>query len=102
MNRLDWQRVLGTVLLAALLLTACAPAATITPQVIIQTQLVEVEGTPQVQEVVVTATPGPATETPPTAEPTAAPGEPLQALGDGEGAVSIVAWAGYIERGETD
>ncbi|MGL3606970.1 ABC transporter substrate-binding protein [Rhizobium sp. G187] len=28
--------------------------------------------------------------------------EPLQALGPGEGAVSIVAWAGYIERGETD
>jgi putative spermidine/putrescine transport system substrate-binding protein len=27
---------------------------------------------------------------------------PLQAIGDGEGAVSIVAWAGYIERGETD
>ncbi|TCB49455.1 extracellular solute-binding protein, partial [Rhizobium leguminosarum bv. viciae] len=28
--------------------------------------------------------------------------EPLKALGKGEGAVSIVAWAGYIERGETD
>ncbi len=28
--------------------------------------------------------------------------EMLQALGDGEGQVSIVAWAGYIERGETD
>ncbi len=28
--------------------------------------------------------------------------EPLQALGAGEGALSIVAWAGYIERGETD
>ncbi|MFN3717688.1 MAG: ABC transporter substrate-binding protein [Rhizobium rhizophilum] len=28
--------------------------------------------------------------------------EPLQALGPGEGALSIVAWAGYIERGETD
>src|SRR2546422_464391 len=31
-----------------------------------------------------------------------APGAPLQRIGPGEGAVSIVAWAGYIERGETD
>jgi putative spermidine/putrescine transport system substrate-binding protein len=29
-------------------------------------------------------------------------GGPLQQLGPGEGAVSIVAWAGYIERGQTD
>jgi len=29
-------------------------------------------------------------------------GAPLAQLGAGEGAVSIVAWAGYIERGETD
>jgi len=28
--------------------------------------------------------------------------EPLKAIGAGEGALSIVAWAGYIERGETD
>ncbi|QRM56067.1 ABC transporter substrate-binding protein [Sinorhizobium sp. BG8] len=28
--------------------------------------------------------------------------EPLKELGKGEGEVSIVAWAGYIERGETD
>ena len=28
--------------------------------------------------------------------------EPLKELGKGEGAVSIVAWAGYIERGDTD
>ncbi|MFN3319069.1 MAG: ABC transporter substrate-binding protein [Allorhizobium sp.] len=28
--------------------------------------------------------------------------EPLKELGPGEGALSIVAWAGYIERGETD
>ncbi len=32
----------------------------------------------------------------------AAAGAPLQQVGDGEGAVSIVAWPGYIERGETD
>ena len=36
-------------------------------------------------------------------KPAARPsGAPLQALGLGEGAVSIVAWAGYVERGETD
>lgn len=29
-------------------------------------------------------------------------GGPLQKVGTGEGVVSIVAWAGYIERGETD
>lgn len=28
--------------------------------------------------------------------------EPLQKLGAGEGEVAIVAWAGYIERGESD
>ncbi|MBN9071197.1 MAG: ABC transporter substrate-binding protein [Rhizobiales bacterium] len=33
---------------------------------------------------------------------TAVAQEPLKALGAGEGEVSIVAWAGYIERGETD
>ncbi len=27
---------------------------------------------------------------------------PLQKIGKGEGAVSIIAWAGYVERGETD
>lgn len=30
------------------------------------------------------------------------PGGPLQEIGEGEGEVSIVAWAGYVERGETD
>ena len=29
-------------------------------------------------------------------------GAPLQKIGEGEGEVNIVAWAGYIERGETD
>ncbi|HEY2981864.1 MAG TPA: extracellular solute-binding protein, partial [Anaerolineales bacterium] len=28
--------------------------------------------------------------------------EPIQKLGAGEGQVDIIAWAGYIERGETD
>lgn len=35
----------------------------------------------------------------PTSPP---PGAPRQSIGPGEGEVSIVAWAGYIERGETD
>jgi putative spermidine/putrescine transport system substrate-binding protein len=36
--------------------------------------------------------------------PAAAPeaGGPMTSVGDGEGQVDIVAWAGYIERGETD
>ena len=29
-------------------------------------------------------------------------GAPLQSVGEGEGEVSIISWAGYIERGETD
>jgi putative spermidine/putrescine transport system substrate-binding protein len=29
-------------------------------------------------------------------------GGPLQAIGEGEGEVSIISWAGYIERGATD
>lgn len=43
----------------------------------------------------------------PASPPAASPappekGAPLAKLGPGEGEVSIVAWAGYIERGETD
>jgi putative spermidine/putrescine transport system substrate-binding protein len=30
------------------------------------------------------------------------PGGPVQSVGEGEGEVSIISWAGYIERGETD
>jgi peptide/nickel transport system substrate-binding protein len=52
----------GLFVIASLVLTACAPQATATPQVIVQTQIVEVEGTPQVQEVIVTATPMPEVE----------------------------------------
>jgi oligopeptide transport system substrate-binding protein len=59
----------GLLVIASLVLAACAPAATATPQVIIQTQIVEVAGTPQVQEVVVTATPDPNAEVEPTAAP---------------------------------
>src|SRR5207247_3820271 len=37
---------------------------------------------------------------PPTAAPSA--GGPLQSVGTGEGEVDIVAWVGYVERGEND
>jgi putative spermidine/putrescine transport system substrate-binding protein len=51
------------------------------------------------------AAPAPTAPPAPTAAPAApaqAAGAPLQKIGEGEGEVSIVAWAGYIERGETD
>ena len=35
------------------------------------------------------------------AVPAGEAGGPLQSVGEGEGEVSIVAWAGYVERGET-
>ncbi len=59
----------GLLVIASLVLAACAPAATATPQVIIQTQIVEVAGTPVVQEVVVTATADPNAQVDPTAVP---------------------------------
>ena len=53
-----------------------------------------------------TATPTEVAEEPTeaAAAPTEAvePGGPLQEVGEGEGEVDIIAWAGYIERGETD
>ena len=33
---------------------------------------------------------------------TSAQAEPLQSLGMGEGVLDIIAWPGYIERGDTD
>jgi putative spermidine/putrescine transport system substrate-binding protein len=76
MNKTYSQRMLGAALSAALLLAACAPQAT--------------------------PTTAPATDVPVPVEPTVVPGGPLQSIGEGEGEVSIVAWAGYIERGDTD
>ncbi|MBF8286001.1 MAG: polyamine/opine/phosphonate uptake ABC transporter family,periplasmic substrate-binding protein [Anaerolineales bacterium] len=96
MNTKLLQKLMGGLLLASLILAACGPATTPTPEKITVVETVVVAGTPQVQTVVITATPLPA-------EPTAPPkGAPLQAVGEGEGEVSIVSWAGYIERGETD
>lgn len=54
---------------------------------------------------VLTACAVPQQAVPPAAAPaptTPPKGAPLQAIGEGEGQVDIVAWAGYIERGETD
>ena len=94
MNTKLLQKLIGLTLLAGLVLAACAPPPT--PGTITVRETVVVAGTPQVQTVVITATP-------PPAEPTSLPeGAPLQAIGDGEGEVAIVAWPGYIERGETD
>ncbi len=60
--------LLAVVLIASLLLAACAAQPAATSQA------------PQAPET----------------------GGPLQEVGDGEGQVDIIAWAGYIERGETD
>jgi len=38
----------------------------------------------------------------PPADGASGAGRPMERIGAGEGAVSIVAWAGYIERGDTD
>jgi putative spermidine/putrescine transport system substrate-binding protein len=74
-----------------IVLTACTPAATATPT----------KAAPPPTPIVIqlTAVPLP-TAVPPTAVPP--PGSPMQKLAAGEGEVSIVAWPGYIERGESD
>ncbi len=72
----------------SIVLSACQPAATPTQA-----------PTP----VPPTTPPIVSTVPPPPPPPTSTPeGGPLQSIGPGEGAVSIVAWAGYIERGEAD
>jgi putative spermidine/putrescine transport system substrate-binding protein len=74
-----------------LVLSACQPAATPTPP------------SPPTSAPAAQATTAPQpTAVPQPTEPPAAMGGPLQSIGAGEGAVSIVAWAGYIERGESD
>lgn len=81
-------------LLAGLALAACAAPAAAPSVPVVQT--VVVRETVQVQETVVV----PATTAPQTAAPPQ--GGMLQSIGQGEGQVSIVAWPGYVERGETD
>jgi len=62
-------RILAVLTAGILLLSACAPAATPTPQVVEVTKIVA--GTPVVQQVVITATPAPTQPPAPTAPPAA-------------------------------
>ena len=49
------------------------------------------------------ATPAPGTTTPATTAPeTSAPGTPAGGIGEGEGELNLVIWAGYAEKGGTD
>jgi putative spermidine/putrescine transport system substrate-binding protein len=74
-----FQRKLGGALtVAALVAAACGPGASPSPT----------GGAP--------ATTGPATGAPPTTGPTAAAG-----IGEGEGELNLIIWAGYAERGAT-
>ncbi len=59
---------LSTLLVFSMLLAACGSPETVVETVIV-TQEVMVEGTPQVETIIVTATPVPPTEVPPTPEP---------------------------------
>jgi oligopeptide transport system substrate-binding protein len=58
-NRKFFASAMGVLAGASMLLSACGTGATPTPQVIIQTQVQIVEGTPVVKEVLITATPAP-------------------------------------------
>ena len=82
--------LVSLLIVMGLALAACQPVATATPSSQSTTE-------PAAQP---TAAPQPTTAPPPPQAP--ATGGPLQSIGEGEGAVSIVAWAGYIERGESD
>ncbi len=59
---------LSTLLVFSMMLAACGGGTT-TVETVVVTQEVMVEGTPQVETIVVTATPVPPTEVPPTPEP---------------------------------
>jgi putative spermidine/putrescine transport system substrate-binding protein len=91
-------------LMLSLLITACSPAATPTAA-----PAAPPTSAPQPTAPPTEAPAAPPTEAPqptavpqPTEAPAPQPGEPLQSIGEGEGQVDIIAWAGYIERGETD
>jgi peptide/nickel transport system substrate-binding protein len=60
---------LSTLLVFSMLLAACGGTTTV--ETVVVTQEIMVEGTPQVETIVVTATPVPPTEVPPTPEPQA-------------------------------
>ena len=82
--------LVSLLIVMGLALAACQPVATATPSSQSTTE-------PAAQP---TAAPQPTTAPPPPQAP--ATGGPLQSIGEGEGAVSRVAWAGYIERGQSD
>src|SRR5512145_1249273 len=86
----------------SLLITACSPAATPTaaPQATTAPQPTAQPTAPPAAPP--TEAPQPTAVPEPTEAPAPQPGEPLQSIGEGEGQVDIIAWAGYIERGETD
>jgi putative spermidine/putrescine transport system substrate-binding protein len=88
---------LSMIVVASMILSACqpAPAPTVAP-----TQAPAQQPTAAPAEPTVAPTTAPPTTEPPTPEPE--PGAPPQSIGAGEGEVSIVAWAGYVESGETD
>jgi peptide/nickel transport system substrate-binding protein len=68
-----WFAVFSALLVLSILLGACAqPVVQEVVKTVVVTQEVMVAGTPQVQEVVITATPVPPTAVPPTAAPQAA------------------------------
>jgi putative spermidine/putrescine transport system substrate-binding protein len=83
---------LSLVVVASMILSACqpAPAPTAAPTQAPAQQPTSAPAAPTVAP----------TTAPPTPEPE--PGAPRQSIGAGEGEVSIVAWAGYVEKGETD
>jgi putative spermidine/putrescine transport system substrate-binding protein len=74
-----FQRRIGGLLVTAAVLAACSPGASIAPT------------SPA-------STAGPATAGPTTAATTA----PASTIGPGEGALNLVIWAGYAERGAVD
>src|SRR5512141_1965013 len=85
----------------SLIITACSPAAT--PTAAPQATAAPKPTDKPAEAAKPTEPPAQPTEAPkPTEPPAPKPGEPLQAIGEGEGQVDIIAWPGYIERGETD
>jgi putative spermidine/putrescine transport system substrate-binding protein len=94
MKKRSWRNVqiLALLALLALALVACGGAAPAEETLATEAPAVE---EPAAEE--------PAAEEPAAEEPAAeSEGGMMTEIGEGEGALSIVAWAGYIERGETD
>ena len=94
--------VVALMVMVSLFITACSPAATPTaaPQATAAPKPTEKPTEPPAAKP--TEASQPTAMPQPTDIPAPKPGEPLQAIGAGEGQVDIIAWPGYIERGETD